>query len=173
MSHLQGLGNLQVELNPSHLGEWPHKIGAYMLNFGGIELISFQYLNALETTRGDFNKNLDRLLSKRIQRIIELVDIATTIIPEDKTEIRALWDEAKELAKWRNRIAHNPVLPTWKPGSDSNNAPPDLIGVPDMKQLKSRNFTDSISIDGMNKLIDASADLAQRLHRATQKLART
>jgi len=169
MSHLKSLTNLGVELNPCHLGEWPLKIGSYMLNFGGIELISFQYLDALEVTRQDFHKNLDRRLSARIGRILQLVD-ASKISDADKAEVKSLWLEAKKLSHWRNRIAHNPVLPTWKPGSDSDRDPPDLIGVPEMKQLKRSNVTDSISIEGMAKLIDASADLAQRLHAAIKRL---
>ena len=168
--HLKSLSTLGVVLNSPHLGPWPHKIGAYMLNFAGIELISYQYLNALESSRADFNKNLDRLLTARIARIVSLIKISTKLTNSDKSEMIDLWNEAKELSNWRNRIAHNPVVPTWKSGSDSNSDPPDLIGVPDFKQLKLGNITDSISLEGIGKLIDASADLAQRLHRAAAKL---
>lgn len=170
MAHLRGLANLGVELNPAHMGEWPWKIGQYMLNFGAIELMSYQYLNSLEATRLEFDKNLDRLLSARIDRILQLVKESKTIANEDKAEIEALWLEARELSHWRNRIAHNPVLPTWKPGSDPNRDPPDLIGVPDMRQLKSSDETDSISLRAMNMLIDASADLGKRIHAASAKL---
>src|SRR5512145_2236105 len=144
MAHLRALATLTVEVNPKHLGTWPWKIGEYMLNFAGLELISYQYLNSLEATRDDFNKNLDKLLSGRIQRIRELVRSSPTIPQELKDEIDALWSEVSDLSAWRNRIAHNPVLPTWKV-SDPVKDPPDLIGIPDMKQLKQGNVTDSIS----------------------------
>ncbi|HEV8326342.1 MAG TPA: hypothetical protein VGQ08_02570 [Nitrospiraceae bacterium] len=44
------------------------------------------------------------------------------------------------------------------------------MGIPDMKQLKRGNVTDSISMDGLNKLIDATADVGQRLNAAVKKL---
>ncbi|HYE35300.1 hypothetical protein [Methylocaldum sp.] len=84
ISHLRSLANITVEINAAFLGQWPLKIGAYMLNFASIELISYQYLNTLEATRQDFNKNLDRLLASRIDRILELVEGSTTISSIDK-----------------------------------------------------------------------------------------
>jgi hypothetical protein len=173
MSALDGLKTMGMVLNAPYMGEWPRKVGQYMLNFGAIELFSYQHLILLEATRVDFNKNLNFLLSPRIDRILELIDTSRKISNPDKIEIKSLWLEAKELAHWRNRIAHNPVLPTWKPGSDSEHNPPDLLGVPDMKQLKSSNQSDSITLEGMNKLIDASANLGQRLHDVSKKLQGT
>lgn len=170
MTHPRGLANLGLELNSAHLGEWPRKIGQYILNFGAIELMSYQYLLRLEVTRFAFNKNLDLLLSPRIDRILQLVKESKSIANEDKAEIEALWLEARELSRWRNRIAHNPVLPTWKPGSDPNRDPPDLMGVPDMRQLKSSDASDSISLLGMDMLIDASSDLGKQIHAASAKL---
>ena len=166
MSHLKSLTNLGVEINPRFLGDWPTKIGSYMLNFAGIELISYQYLNTLEKTREDFNKNLDKLLSPRIKRILELVSDSSAIEDSHKDEIKSLWETVKELAVWRNRIAHNPVVPNWKPGNDSEKNPPDLIGILDMKQLKTSDISDSISLEGLNKLIDETCEVARRLHEA-------
>lgn len=170
MSALEGLRTMGLVLNPPYMGDWPHKVGQYMLNFGAIELFSYQHLILLEPTREKFNENLVRLLGDRIKRILELVKASAKLDAATKGEIKSLWNEARELAVWRNRIAHNPVLPTWKPGSDTANNPPDLLGVPDMKQLKTSNYTDSISMDGINKLIDASANLGQRLHEAVPRL---
>lgn len=121
-------------------------------------------------TREDFNRNLDLLLGQRVDRLLELVDNSSKLVGPTKDELKSLWTEAKGLAVWRNRITHNLVLPTWKSGSDSECAPPDLLGVPDMKQLKVSNVTDSISIEGINKLIDESANLGQRIHAVTSKL---
>jgi hypothetical protein len=169
MAHLSSLANLDVELNSKHFGPWPVKVGQYMLNCAAIELISYQYLNTLEATRNDFNENLDKLLSGRIQRIRDLVRDSSTIPQVLKDEIDSLWSEVSDLSQWRNRIAHNPVLPIWKV-SDPAKDPPDLMGIPDMKQLKRGNVTDSISMDGLNKLIDATADVGQRLNAAVKKL---
>lgn len=168
MGHLHRLSNLGVELNPAHMGDWPWKIGQFILNFGAIELMSYQYLNSLEETRDEFNRNLDRLLGPRIDRILELI-VDSKLLLSEKSEIQALWLEAKELSPWRNRIAHNPVLPTWKT-SDPSRDPPDLIGIPDMHQLKGSDESNSISRALMDKLIAASADLGRRIHAASVKL---
>jgi len=149
MEDLNGLTEMEIVLNPPYMGEWPFLVGQYMLNFGAIELLSFQYLNFLEANRVDFNKNLDQLLGTRINRIVDLINQSQQISAPDKDEIISVWQDAKKLAKWRNRIAHNPVLPTWKPGSDSEHSPPDLLGIPDMRQLKSSNVSDAISPQGM------------------------
>lgn len=173
MEDLNGLIEMGVVLNPPYMGEWPFLVGQYMLNFGAIELLSFQHLNFLEANRADFNKNLDRLLAARIDRILVLINQSQKISDLDKVEIISLWQDAKELAQWRNRIAHNPVLPTWKPGSDSEHSPPDLLGIPDMRQLKSSNVSDAISPQGMKQLIDASAKLGQRIHDVAKTLKLT
>ena len=170
MSDLRSLTNLAVEINSRFLGDWPMKVGSYMLNFASIELISYQYLNALEKTRDDFNRNLDKLLSQRINRILELVSDSSAIEDTHKNEIRSLWETVKELAVWRNRIAHNSVVPCWKPGSNSERNPPDLIGIIDMKQLKASNITDSISLEGLNILVDETCEVAERLHAAVKDI---
>jgi hypothetical protein len=102
MAHLSSLANLDVELNSTHFGPWPVKIGQYMLNCAAIELISYQYLNTLEATRNDFNENLDKLLSGRIQRIRDLVRDSSTIPQVLKDEIDSLWSEVSDLSQWRN-----------------------------------------------------------------------
>jgi hypothetical protein len=153
-----------VVLNAKYLGEWADKIGRFILNFGGIELLSYQQLLLLEATHDDFVKNLDRLLSKRIDRLVTLLSETNRLQESERTEAIERWEEAREFAKWRNRIAHNPVLPTWKPGSNSELDPPDLLGIPDFKQLKEGNTSNSIPLELMNRMIDESAALAQRIH---------
>ena len=70
MAFLEGLSNLGADLNPPHFGDWPFRIGQFMINFGGIEMLSYKYLSILESSRTDFNKNLKHLLSPRIDRIL-------------------------------------------------------------------------------------------------------
>jgi len=74
-----------------------------------------------------------------------------------------------DLSQWRNRIAHNPVLLAWKV-SDPAKDPPDVIGISDVKQLKQGNVTNSISMDGLGKLIDATAHAAQQLNVAVKRI---
>jgi hypothetical protein len=149
------------------MGKWPETIGRFITNFGGIELMTYHYLNALEPTKNDFDKNLGNTLSRRITRVLELIEVSTTLSPENKTEMTFLWREVLNLAPLRNKIAHNPVLPHWEPGSDSENAPPDSIGVPDMQEMK-EGVIAYIPFEGMERLVNDSCDIAQKLHRAAK-----
>jgi|SRR3954466_5552639 len=170
MIYLKGFREMGMVINPHYLNSWPELIGKYMLNFGGIELLSYQFLLIFENSETDFIKNYDRSLGARIERIFQLIKAQTNIENETKDNITELWAEAKNLSVWRNRIAHNPVLPTWKLGSDSESSPPDLLGVPDMKQFKIESFSDSISIEGLNKLIYESFRVASELNKLAEWL---
>jgi hypothetical protein len=170
MSELNGLAQMGVVLNARYMGNWADMIGRFIVNFGGIELLSYQQLLLLEASHDDFTKNLDRLLSKRIERLVQLIKESNKLSEEECANAIDLWEEAKEFSKWRNRIAHNPVLPTWKAGSNPDTSPPDLLGIPDFKQLKDGNTSNSIPTELMTKMIDESAALAQRLHQVSVRL---
>jgi len=163
MSFIEGLKNIGVDTNPDYMGVWPHKIGSFVLNFANLELITYQYLNSLEATEENFNKNIDKFLNYRIDRVLNLIQESTNLDVDVKEEMITHWKRVKDLSKWRNRIAHNPVLPTWKPGSDSENSPPDVLGIPDMKQIKINRISDSISLEAMDALINDTFGLANRL----------
>lgn len=163
MSYVKGITNMGVEKNPSYLEPWLRLIGSYMLNFGAIEMISYKYLDRLEKTEEEFLKNTSKLLGARISRIQELLRQSSSSKTQEMIET---WEHVRELAKWRNRIAHNPVLPTWKPGSDSENSPPDVLGVSDMKQIsKTNKVTDSISLEALGLLNDHTVEVAEELNK--------
>ena len=125
-------------------------------------------MDCLEKTEEAFLKNTGKFLSQRISRIEGL--IGASDFP-NKDEIIELWGQIRELAKWRNRIAHNPVLPVWKPGSDPENSPPDLLGIPDMKQISKESKTsDAISLKGLGLLNDETVRVAGKLHELSNTL---
>jgi hypothetical protein len=161
-----------VTLNAPYLGAWADKIGRFILNFGSIELLSYQQLVLLESTHEEFLRNVERTFGQRADRIRRLLSDCAGLTGDEKASAVERWDEASEFAKWRNRIAHNPVLPTWKEGSSADRDPPDLLGIPDVRQLKNGMTSNSIPIELMEKMIDHSADLAQRLHEVSTWLRR-
>jgi len=164
MQQGRAVAEMGIVLNPHYVGEWPAKIGSFILNFGAIELLTYQQLKLLEATHEDFVQNLDQPFGRRVKRIKELLEGSAKLNEKQRAYALRCWDEALDLAIWRNRIAHNPVLPTWKPGSDPERSPPDVLGVPDFRQFKEGNESDSIPLEVINKLIDGAADLARRLH---------
>ena len=168
---VHGIRTMGLLTDPdSDMGLWPEMIGKFILNFGAIEWLSYMYLIELDPTRESFDKGLERLLIPRIKTLHSLLDRSTSLGTTTKQELRALWDEAKELAKWRNRIAHNPVIPRWKRGSDSDRSPPDMMGVPDVRQLQDgHGISDTLTIAAMHTLIDVAHSLGERLFHALDK----
>ncbi len=163
MSFVEGLKNIGADANPDYLGVWPHKLGSFILNFANLELITYQYLNSLEATEKEFDENIGKFLSQRIDRVLYLIEESNELGIDVKEEMSKHWNRVKELSKWRNRIAHNPVLPTWKSSRDSNNSPPDVLGIPDMKQIKTNRTSDSLSLEAMDALINDTFGLGNRL----------
>lgn len=146
MNRLSGLAGMGVVVNAPYLGAWPERIGQFILNFGAIELLSYQTLLLLESSEPAFLRNIDVPFAKRVDRLIELLESARGLTEAERADALAVWGEAREIAPWRNRIAHNPVLPTWKPGTDAERQPPDLLGIPDLRQLKDGVVSDSIPL---------------------------
>lgn len=172
MNQPRGLAEMGVTVNAPYLGAWPDKIGRFILNFGAIELFSYQTLLLLEETEAAFLKNIDTPFVKRADRILELLIKTTKLIDADREQAISLWQTAKEIAPWRNRIAHNPVLPTWKPGSDYEKQEPDILGIPDVKQLKQGETSDSISMELLDRMINDLVELGQGLHLVASKIER-
>jgi hypothetical protein len=170
MEKRSGLAGMGITVNAPYLGAWPEKVGQFILNFGGIELISYQTLLLLEASEPAFLKNIDQLFSKRVDRLVELLETTDQLTEEERGNAIALWKEARDIARWRNRIAHNPVLPTWKPGSDAERQPPDLLGIPDLRQLKKSAISDSIPIELLDRMINDLVGLAQRLHQIASSI---
>lgn len=170
MTTLPGIKNLGVDVNSSHLGRWPEAIGKFILNFAGIELQSYVQLLLLEPSRSSFNRHLDLLLSKRITRLQALLSSTPTLDDASRKHARMLWEEVRTLSVWRNKVAHNPVLPTWKPGSDADRDPPDIMGIPDFRQYKLGPAGDSIPLGLLDRMVDDSCALGLRVHELTRKL---
>lgn len=168
MNHVKGITNLGLERNQQYMKEWCQLIGVFMLNFANVELVSYKYLNSLEETEEAFLKNTKKILSKRIKRIEDLIVVLDS---PNKVEIVELWGKIRELVKWRNKIAHNPVLPVWRPGSDPENSSLDFIGIPDIKEIsKESKITDSISLKDLGRLNDEIVKVAGRLYELSNKL---
>lgn len=95
-------------VEPDNVSVWAECVGGLILNFGMLEFQSVRWIEVLS--------GVDRVLEMRSrklsQRIRDARDAfsASAADPETKTKVSELWDEATELAKTRNRIAHNPMV---------------------------------------------------------------
>ena len=79
--------------------EWQILVGRFILAFGDIELLSYRIW------RDRFSESPPSRFGARTNRILEQLD---EMVPADRA-LLALLAEARELAKKRNVVAHNPV----------------------------------------------------------------
>lgn len=93
---------------PQDMALWAECVGGLILNFGTAE---FQTLRWIEILAGADAAIAARrsLFGDRITKAKELID-SSMMPPEKKLLAHALWDEIKELSKFRNQIAHNPLV---------------------------------------------------------------
>jgi hypothetical protein len=164
MGHRHSLATMGYVADAPYLYAWAEKIGQFIVNFGGIEILTYQYLAHLEGSQEAFDKNFDRLLADRIDRIVKLLPICESLGPGHRAHAADLWGRVRDLTKWRNRIAHNPVLPEWSAHKNREVDPPDRIGLPDVRQFRQGGDGDFIPIEVMNEMVVASADLSRDLH---------
>jgi len=141
---------------------WAEKIGQFIINFGGIELVTHKYLALLEATDAAFGASVERVLQSRIDRVLELLAEAK-YLPEARRELAIRdWGEVKKMCLWRNHIAHNPVLPYWELGKNPSTDPPEGITMPDVRQMRTGGGV-HVSLARLTELVDVSANLSRRL----------
>jgi hypothetical protein len=161
MGTVRRLPSMGATSNPDVMGEWPESVGKFILNFAGLELLSYHYLDALEPTDSKYRLNLRKKLNARIDRIVALLS-KSGIQPDLRVELENAWREVQRHLKWRNRIAHNPAITIWLKGQKDGN-PPDGIGIVDARDIKLGHPIERITFEGLNDLVNRSARLAGRL----------
>jgi hypothetical protein len=164
MGHRHSLATMGYVADAPYLYAWAEKIGQFIVNFGGIEILTYQYLAHLEGSQEIFDRNFDRLLADRIDRIVQLLPMFEGLEADQRARAVELWSQVRDLTKWRNRIAHNPVLPEWSAHKNREVDPPDRIGLPDAREFREGGDGDFISIDDLSNMVVASADISRDLH---------
>jgi hypothetical protein len=134
--HVDSLLRMGIVSDRDYLVPWAENIGQFILIFGGIEFVTHKYLVLLEPDEAALEGHLELLLQQRIDRILELLGVATHL-PQDGRELATRdWGEIKKMCLWRNHIAHNPVLTYWGWDENPEVDPPEGIIMPDLRKLK-------------------------------------
>lgn len=90
------------------IDEWRKLVGTAILSFGDIEFATIKCLAHLPSD--NIFKTTSRLpFSRRVDLIIEILEARKNQVEENKELINKL-KRAKELAEWRNVLAHNPLI---------------------------------------------------------------
>lgn len=108
--------------------QWQSLIGAFIINFGALEITTYHWITALSTGTDVRDRAIDHmLLGKRIALVRELVT-ASNLPKERKLRALELWNEVTHLSIIRNKLVHSPLC--WNPnGSDD-------LGFVDVKKMK-------------------------------------
>lgn len=99
------------------------------------------------------------LFGTRAKRVLTDLSIVTHTLRDQATD---RWNEALEIAKFRNRIAHNAIMFGWS-GTDETGAP-DFLAVIDIKTGLSAAADDPrVTLREINDFVNQTAALGQEL----------
>jgi len=143
--------------------------GGLVVNFGGLELQTYFYLELL---RGGGQWPSD-LVGKNRKPFAIRADMVISELKASRLqsaildEALAAWDLAKEYAKSRNIILHSPVLHSWidKPAE----GPPILVGFADVGHAD-KGQCPNISADSVDKFSDQVRRLVLEIVRVYDRL---
>jgi hypothetical protein len=155
------------KINPSETEPWLEPIGKLITNFGAIELHTYWWLNALSNSPDTSKQFLKKKkpFKQRVERIIVFLDgLASKPL---KTKAITAWEQALDLAKFRNSIAHSPLV-FYRPhdGSDS------LVMVADVSRLNQtvENLEPLSTLEQLNSKIDSLVALANTLTKLLEEI---
>jgi hypothetical protein len=147
-------------VNPSGSDPWLTAIGKLVVNFGALEAQTYFWLAQLRGTVPLPDADMKRLFGPRVDTILSLVPADPHASPH-LTGVQDGWDKAKELSKFRNQIAHSPIVFGWK---GPENGAPDFLKVLDFKEGGSASGNDpAIELTTIHQRIDEVATVTEKL----------
>ena len=146
-------GRIRNTVNAPFTTPWIAPLGKLVMNFAGIEFQSYLWLAYLtkgtdvleDATRQRFGSRADRICRLARENLEEPL----------RADALAAWEDAKEVARVRNAILHNPVCYWW---TGDETGPPGQVAIIDM-----RGDRRLIRLPDVNGAVNRSAHIAQRL----------
>ena len=137
-------------------------VGKLIMNFGAVEFLTYRLIDQLGEDTTEHDAALDQFFMKRFKLIEDLA--RRQGMPEEiLSNIETARGPVQELAAFRNKIAHNPIVQSWK-GKDTEGKP-GSFGVIDIKSQKGKDrpIVNIVSLEKLNLGIDAVAELATNI----------
>jgi hypothetical protein len=100
-------------LNPAGQHDWPRLIGCFVINFGAIEVQTYEWLRKLSADGLHLEQALKKLFNDRVRILRQLLGELKLPSPLN-VECEEVWNQATDLAAFRNTIAHSPIVLVWK-----------------------------------------------------------
>jgi geranylgeranyl pyrophosphate synthase len=135
----------------------------FLVNFGAIEMLSYEWLRKTLPNQKAFSMFVEKRFNDRVNKIIKLIK-AMSLDFQLKDNILTAWNTAKDIAKVRNAIAHNPIVFVWSNRDEAGE--PDMIGIPVLRSASGDQFqiVPVIDVNRLHTIVDDLADLAKKLH---------
>ncbi len=155
-------GYAGFDFNNPKINDLLFAVGKLIMNFGAVEFLTYRLIDQLGEDTTDHDAALDLLFMNRF-RLIEDLARQQSMPDEILSDIETARGPVKEMAAFRNKIVHNPIVQSWK-GKDIEGKP-GSFGVIDIKSQKGKDkpTVDVISLKKLNLGIDAVAELATNL----------
>lgn len=155
---------VQIAVNHPATDKMTMAIGKLIVNFGYIEYETYLWLACLKDSlvgledTGLFGNRAKRLLADLSKSNYTLRDQAIDH-----------WNKALDIAKFRNRIAHNPIMFGWS--SADHVAAPDFLAAMDSKTGLSATGDDPrVTLQEINGYVNRAAALGQELRELRSKI---
>lgn len=132
-------------------------IGKLIVNFGYIEYETYIWLACLKDGLASFENA--GLFGTRAGRLLTDLAQITHALRDQATD---RWNKARDIAHFRNRIAHNPIMFGWS-GADQIGAP-DFLAVMDAKTgLSAIGDDPRVTLQEIEDFVNQAAALGQEL----------
>ncbi len=146
----------QVSIPDMHL--WSQCIGGLIINFGIAEFLT---LRCIEKCSGEAAalKIRGEKLGQRISAAKQAID-GSALSEKERQEAASLWEEIRELAKTRNRVAHNPIVLGFSPSLGGH-----VFSIIDLKKAvpSGRNEMEALDYQQISDVALRVAAISQRL----------
>jgi len=133
-----------------------------VINFGAIEVQTYEWIRHLSKDGSHLKAAIKKSFDSRTKCVGELLEEAS-LADSFRLDCGNAWDEAKDLAMFRNQIAHSPIVFVWKNREAVGN--PDAIGVLDYRKGSGEIHTtmNYIGEQSLSDNIDEAVRIATRL----------
>ena len=97
------------ETNNDGIIEWARLIGSLLINFGAVEMQTYLWIEALTDDEQQVVEAAKKKFSDRRSIVVRLIK-EKNYSPEIESEMLTAWGHSEVLSKFRNDLAHNPVI---------------------------------------------------------------
>jgi hypothetical protein len=153
------MSRLRYGVDPPFSSAWVVKVGKLILSFGALEFETYLWLVELSEAPERIPQFCRLRFAERVQRVMELID-TRACSAKLKAEAQKCWNEALDHARFRNRIAHSPLMFGWN--TEEHVGEPDFIGIVDL-QRRDSSVNPLASKAEMNGVVNSIVSLAARL----------